>query len=249
MGKRDTVATFRKRLGELIARSGLSRAGFARQSGLDRSTLTQLLNEDAVRLPRAETIVALAAPHNVSLDWLLGLTDEGSHSAQVMEQTAIEPDADAQLRRWHEEASGFKVRYVPTGLPDQVKSGVLAPGQEIEVCAPRQRLELYAAGKGVWVGQTARQRQEQLLAAARFTARHYPAYRWFLYDGAERYAIPYSVFGQKRVAVYAGGFYLVFTGREHIAAMTAHFEDLIRHAVVQPHEMAGYLEQLAGAVT
>jgi hypothetical protein len=246
MGKRDTVATFRKRLGEVIARTGLTRAGFARKSNLDRSTLTQLLAEDAVRLPRAETILALARPHHVSLDWLLGLTDEGSLTADVMEQTAIEPDADAQLRRWYEEAAGFKVRYVPTGFPDQLKSGTLGEGQEIEVCSPIQLLELFAAGVGIWQGQTLRQRKRQLEQAASFVRQHYPAYRWFLFDGAERYSVPYTVFGPKRVAVYAGGFYLVFTGKDHIRAMTAHFEDLIRGAVMQPNEVASFLDKLAG---
>ena len=171
MGKRATVETFQKRLGEMIARAGISRAAFARKSGLDRSTLTQLLAEDAVRLPRAETIVALARPHNVSLDWLLGLTDEGSLTAEFVSPAAIEPDAaspwDERLKSWHAEAQGFKVRYVPATLPDQIKTSAIIAwetramttamaqswtenaesriahaetGSEIEVCSSRQRL-------------------------------------------------------------------------------------------------------------
>lgn len=249
MGKRDTVETFRKRLGELISRSGLSRAAFARKSGLDRSTLTQLLAVDAVRLPRAETIVALARPHNVSLDWLLGLTHEGSLTTEFLDRSAIEPDADEQLRRWHEEARGFKIRYVPTGLPDQVKGIDYIAGQEIEVCSSLQRLELYARGEGAAQSIPLRQRRRELEQASAFIAENYPAYRWFLYDERECFSVPYTVFGQKRVSVYAGGIYLVFTSSDHIRALTRHFDDLVRRAVLQPNEMANHLAKLARACT
>ena len=39
----------------------LSRSALAGHAGIDRSTLTQLLASDTVRLPRADTVVALAA--------------------------------------------------------------------------------------------------------------------------------------------------------------------------------------------
>jgi hypothetical protein len=72
----------------------------------------------------------------------------------------------------------------------------------------------------------------------------YPNYRWFLFDGRERYASPYTVFGQKRLALYAGGFYLVFSSGEHIRHFTQHFEDLVRNAVVQPNQLPGFIRQL-----
>ncbi|MGF1608550.1 MAG: helix-turn-helix domain-containing protein, partial [Kiloniellales bacterium] len=61
MDRRETVEVFRERLGEVIARSGLTRSAFASQIGLDRSTLSQLLASENVRLPRADTIAAIAA--------------------------------------------------------------------------------------------------------------------------------------------------------------------------------------------
>src|SRR3546814_18789581 len=82
MDRRRTVETFRERLSEVIARSGLSRSGFAAKAGLDRSTLSQLLSPSNDRLPRAETIAAIAKPEQVSTDWLLGLVQEtktGNH--------------------------------------------------------------------------------------------------------------------------------------------------------------------------
>jgi hypothetical protein len=72
----------------------------------------------------------------------------------------------------------------------------------------------------------------------------YPSYRWFLFDGRERYAAPYTIFGQKRAAIYMGAMYVVFTSTEHIRDLTQHFEDLIRHARVQPNEVAGFIRKL-----
>jgi transcriptional regulator with XRE-family HTH domain len=129
MQKHETVETFKERLQSLILRSGLSRAKFASRAGLDRSTLTQLLSEDNVRLPRAETIVRIAARNASSVDWLLGLSEQDHIAADIVPQLAIEPDAaspaDERLKRWHEEARGFKIRYVPATLPDQLKTDAL----------------------------------------------------------------------------------------------------------------------------
>jgi hypothetical protein len=72
----------------------------------------------------------------------------------------------------------------------------------------------------------------------------YPSYRWFLFDGRERYAAPYTVFGQKRAAIYVGSLYFVFTSTEHIRQLTQHFDDLIRQARVQPNETAGFIRKL-----
>ena len=77
MHRRETVEIFRTRLLEVIEQSGMSRSEFARRIGADRSTLSQLLSSDGTRLPRAETIAAIATVAQVSVDWLLGLSAEG----------------------------------------------------------------------------------------------------------------------------------------------------------------------------
>ena len=123
----ETVEMFRERLGEVIARSGLRRSAFARRIGIDRSTLAQLLSPANERLPRAETIAAIAADQQVSVDWLLGLSQEGPLSADLMPQPLeIEVGGDAphdeRLAQWHAEAAGYKIRYVPASLPDLLKS-------------------------------------------------------------------------------------------------------------------------------
>src|SRR5262245_47941235 len=123
----ETVEVFRDRLMEVIERSGLKHSAFARTIGIDRSTLAQLLSPRNDRLPRAETIAAIAVEWQVSADWLLGLSQEGPLSASLMPrplEIAEGGDApsDERLALWHAEAAGYKIRYVPASLPDLLKS-------------------------------------------------------------------------------------------------------------------------------
>ena len=45
-----------------------------------------------------------------------------------------------------------------------------------------------------------------------------------------------------------GDMYLVVSSVEHIRAFTRHFDDLIRHAEIGAHEVAGWIERLAAGV-
>jgi transcriptional regulator with XRE-family HTH domain len=280
MQKHETVETFKERLQSLILRSGLSRAKFASHAGLDRSTLTQLLSEDNVRLPRAETITRIAARNASSVDWLLGLSEQDHIAADIVPQLAIEPDAaspaDERLKRWHEEARGFKIRYVPATLPDQLKTDALIayesgklseraadawsgvarariayakrPDTEIEVCAPIQSFEVFALGQGIWQGLFASERRDALQHAVEILESLYPSYRLFLFDGRERFSVPYTVFGPKRVAIYVGDMYFVFSSTEHIKELTRHFDGLICSARVQPNDSPAFLRKLIAKV-
>lgn len=270
MNKLTTVATFRSRLLDLISRNELSQARFAARSGLDRSTLSQLLSEGAVRLPRSETIVKIATRNSASVDWLLGLSETDAVTADIVAQPAIASESgensNENLRKWHEDARGSKIRYVPSTLPDQLKTAAVAVhenarltraqadqlmlaikdssahmkdgGSEIEVCSSRQSLESFARGEGIWRHLPLRERRRQLQHMADALEAYYPSFRWFLFDGRENYAAPYTVFGTRRAALYVGSFYFVFTSREHIRQLTAHFDSLIRAAQVQPNETA-----------
>src|SRR5215475_8504904 len=94
MERQEAVGRFRERLSEVIARSGLSQAAFAAKVGMDRSTLSQLLSPKNDRLPRADSIVAIASAEHVSIDWLLGLSQEGAMGADILRQSVeIERDA------------------------------------------------------------------------------------------------------------------------------------------------------------
>ena len=276
MDKRETVRDFRQRMEALIARTGLSRSRFAERAGLDRSTLTQLLSAANVRLPRAETIARISVRHGVSVDWLLGLSQQDAVATDVVSQPAIEPDAgspaDERLKRWHAEAQGFKIRYVPATLPDHVKTdatiayetGKLSaavadawtgvartriaharePESEIEVCSPLQHVQAFARGEGMWQAFPADERRAQIAHMSAFLDAAYPAYRWFLFDARERFSVPYTVFGPKRAVIYAGEMYLVFTATELIREFSRHFDGLIRHARIQPHDAAAFVRAL-----
>ena len=127
LDRRITTDTFRIRLSEALTRLGVSRAEFARRAGIDRSTLTQLLSSDNVRLPRADTVASIATALNISTDWLLGLSQQTERSAEILQESIqVEVGAamptDHRLRTWYEEAVGYKIRHVPTTLPHLIQT-------------------------------------------------------------------------------------------------------------------------------
>ena len=183
MDKRRTAQIFRERLAQLLAQSQLTQSAFAQAIGIDRSALSQLTSGQNPRLPRAETLLALAERFHVSADWLLGLTEDRGVASQALNAVETEQALDEENRtameRWHLEATGQKVRYVPAQLPDLMRTpAVIAfqaassdqerrrlqrqtdrrlhfsrmPESDIEMCMPSQTLELFAAGAGVWRG-------------------------------------------------------------------------------------------------
>lgn len=271
------MSTFRQRLEEVIERSGLSRSAFAERIGVDRSTLAQVLSPTNDRLPRAETLAAIAATQQVSVDWLLGLSQEGPLAADIISQPLeIAPGAhspaDERLTRWHAEAAGYKIRYVPATLPDLLKTeeliryeyrdydqpipesrieaavarleNVRRPEGDMEVCSSLQSVESFARGEGMWRDLPAAARRRQLVHMIALTDELYPGFRWFFYSGMSRYSVPITIFGPRRAAIYIGHMFLVFNSTEHIRIFTGHFDDLIRAAVIQPHEAAGFLGRL-----
>jgi hypothetical protein len=179
---------------------------------------------------------------------------------------------DARLERWFADAVGYKVRYVPTTLPDLLKTDEVIryevrdalpavprsriavaseqlatqrrPESDLEVCSPRQGIESFGRGEGIWRELDVDQRRRQLAHMIELVTELYPTFRWFLYDGLHRYAAPMTIFGPKRAALYVGDMYLVLNSTEHIRALSARFDDLIRGAVVQPSDVVKWLEGL-----
>ncbi|MDW3207657.1 MAG: helix-turn-helix transcriptional regulator [Alphaproteobacteria bacterium] len=279
--RRETVSAFRTRLEAAMDKVGINQSGLARAIGVDRSTLSQLLSRSAERLPRADTVASMATALQVSTDWLLGLAEEPGQGAAILRESVeiARPDAiggsDKLLEQWHAEAVGYKVRYVPSSLPDLLKSDRLLafeyadyqaksaddmkvttenrlalsrnPEMEMEICCSWQALRSFAIGEGVWSDFPRDDRLEQLEYMAALLRELYPRVRLFLFDGRRVYSIPYTVFGPKRAAVFLGQMYFVFNTREHIRTLTDHFDELVRAAKVQAHEMPGYILSLKAA--
>jgi transcriptional regulator with XRE-family HTH domain len=276
------LATFRERLDEVVRRSGLNRSQFAEQAEVDRSTLSQLLSPTNRRLPRVETLVSVAASQQVSLDWLLGLSNAGAMQAEVLQEqmalkrASLAPE-DEQLLEWQREAVGYKIRYVPSTLPDLLKTDEViryelgdhvasrpeqrietaaarlewtrSPETDLECCNSVQAVRGFARGEGIWRDLPQTARVAQLDHMARLTEELYPTLRWFLFDGLQRYAAPITIYGPLRAALYLGQMYLVLTSAEHIHALTENFDDLIRGAVVHPHEIAAFLREQRGVAS
>jgi len=275
--RQDIVLTFRTRLVEAMQRLSLSKSALAKAIQIDRSTLSQLLSPENDRLPRVETLASMAAVLQVSLDWLLGLSQEARLGADILQESIeVAPSAplpvDENLRRWHLEAVGHKIRYTPLTIPDLAKTEAVLqheyrnyqarspdqmiaesqarlaysrmPDTDVEICVARQALEEFADGNGIWSGLSTQARREQLTVLRDLADELYPRLRIFLFDGLTHFAAPYTIFGRQRAAVYIGQMYFVFTTREHIRTLSTHFDDLVRAAVVQSHEVALFMNHL-----
>lgn len=277
MDRQQTVEAFRARVLELIDRGNESRSAFAAKVGMDRSTLSQLLSTDNDRLPRAESVVAIARAEQVSCDWLLGLAQNQQEGTELIragmeiESGAASP-MDERLAHWHKEAIGYKIRYIPTTLPDLLKTEEVIryecpdvsevpletsvgqvssrlsysrhPESEMEVCCAAQTLESFARGEGVWHGLDLSARRAQIERMIELTEELYPTFRWSLYDGLRHFSVPVTVFGPQRAVVYVGQLYFVFNMTDHIRVLASHFDGLVKEAVTQPTDMPAFLREL-----
>ena len=272
MDKRDLSGEFRKRLATLIERSGQNQSAFAARVGIDRSALSQMLSGASTRLPRSETLAFIAAMNGVTIDWMLGLTSREGQTGELRAALEIGEGADdpdqTLLTRWHEEAAGTKIRYVPATLPDQLKTGALIefeariagrnaisrqgeadlrlawnrrPDTDMEVCMPRQTLEQLAQGRDQFAGLRQSARRHQLEHMAMLLDELYPSFRLYLYDARTRFSAPFTVFGSSRAAVYMGGLYLVLNAVEPVRTLIRHFDGLVRGAEVEAGKVAGWV--------
>jgi transcriptional regulator with XRE-family HTH domain len=276
MDRQHTVESFSARVLELIDRGHESRSAFAARVGIDRSTLSQLLSIDNDRLPRAETVIAIARVEQVSCDWLLGLAQDPQEGTELVRaDMEIESGAgspmDERLARWHKEATGYKIRYIPTTLPDLLKTDEVIryecpdvseapletrvgqvssrlnysrqPETEMEVCCAAQTLESFARGESVWRGLDRRARRAQIERMIELTEELYPTFRWSLYNGLTHFSVPVTVFGPQRAVVYVGQLYFVFNMIDHIRVLASHFDRLVKEAVIRPTDMPAFLRE------
>lgn len=278
--KRDLAAGLRGRLAQIMADSGETQSGLARAIGVDRSTVSQLLTDAGGRMPGAHLIAAAARHFDVSADWLLGLSEHRQMASDLVDASLQVTSAtraliDDQLYQWHQQAAGYKIRHVPTGLPDMLKTRQVLrweyethlnrsteqaieaserrldwmrrTSSDLEIALPRQEIDLLARGEGYYRDLPADLRRAQLDHFAQVTDQLYPALRVCLYDARQIFSAPLTVFGPLMAAIYIGQNYLVFRDSDRVHILTAHFDQLVRHAETGARDLPALLRDLRNA--
>ena len=121
--KTKVAEIFRDRLKEALSKSKITAAELCRRSDTKQATFTQLINADEPRLPRSDTIAALAASLNVSTDWLLGLSHHPESGAEIVGRyvevgkSRVSGDTVNHWLSFFEQAKDKKVRHIPDWLP------------------------------------------------------------------------------------------------------------------------------------
>ena len=277
MDKRARSDLFRNRLQKAMELKGDTQSSLARKTGADRSTLSQILAGTTPRLPNGQLVAQCANSLDVSADWLLGLSDQPDSLEQILEQAMTMVDApraliDAQIFAWHQKAAGYKIRHVPSGLPDMVKIRSMleweyAPSlghtidlaiasaedrlnwmrqaqSDYEIALPIHELQAFARAEGYYSGCPRQIRIEQLKHLAQLTAQLYPVMRFSLFDARKIYSAPITIFGPLRAVIYLGQKYLVFRVPDRIQALSQHFDGLIREAEIGTRELPAFIGAL-----
>lgn len=279
--KRDRALTFRTRLAQVMAESAMSQAALARAIGADRSTISQLLGGQGARLPNAQIVAEAARACGVSTDWLLGLSDRPEQATDLLANALTLTRApralvDEQIFAWHREARGYKIRHVPAGLPDMLKthdllvweyaphlgrtvqqaigasedrlSWMRASGSDYEIALPLFEIESFARAEGYYTGLPAETRRAQLDQLITLTDQLYPRLRLSFFDARQLYSAPVTVFGPLLAVLYLGRNYLAFRDSARIDAFTIHFDQLVREARVTARDVPGWLDALRHAL-
>ena len=277
MNKRARSDLFRNRLQKAMDLKGDTQSSLARKTGADRSTLSQILAGTTPRLPNGQLVAQCANSLGVSADWLLGLSDQPDSLEQILEQAMTMVDApraliDAQIFTWHQKAAGYKIRHVPSGLPDMVKIRSMleweyAPSlghtidlaiasaedrlnwmrqaqSDYEIALPIHELQAFARAEGYYSGCPRQIRIEQLKHLAQLTAQLYPVMRFSLFDARKIYSAPITIFGPLLAVIYLGQKYLVFRVPDRIQALSQHFDGLIREAEISTRELPAFIGAL-----
>lgn len=279
--KRARAAGFRARLRDAMAEANISQAALARSIGVDRSTISQLLKGSGARLPNAQVVAEAARTCGVSSDWLLNLSDRPERVADVLDSALALPEArraliDEQIFNWHREAQGYKIRHVPAGLPDMLKTHDMlvweyephlgrttqqaigasqdrltwmqSSGSDYEIALPIFEMESMAHGTGYYSGLPAAVRRAQIDQFIALSRDLYPRLRLSVFDARRLYSAPVTIFGPLLAALYLGRNYIVFRDSSRIDVLTEHFDQLVREAHVSSRDVPDWLNDLSAGI-
>ena len=274
--KRLRADLFRARLGEAMRERNINQSALARRVGVDRSTISQLVKAAGARLPNAQVVAECAAALGVSADWLLGLTDRPETAADILANSLSLTEApralvDEQIFQWHKEAAGYKIRHVPAGLPDMLKTRAMMKWEyaphlgrstdqvigaaedrlewmrsaqsDYEISLPMYALTSFARGEGYYSGLDPDIRQGQIDYLLEVTQQLYPRLRVYLFDARRVFSAPVTIFGPLLAVIYIGRNYMAFRDTERVQVLTEHFDHLVREAAITARELPEFLTQ------
>lgn len=275
--KRARADQFRHRLTEAMGAARITQSALARATGADRSTISQLLNATDARLPNAQLVAECATALGVSADWLLGLTERPEQAADLLASALTMTEApraliDERIFSWHKEAAGYKIRHVPAGLPDMLKTQAFlrweyAPhlgrttdqaigasedrlnwmrgaGSDYEIALPTHEIIAFAHAQGYYSALPLDIRVAQIDRLLELHDQLYPTLRLHLFDARKLYSAPVTIFGPLLAVIYLGRNYLAFRDTERVLAITAHFDGLVREAEMSSREVPELLAKL-----
>jgi len=275
--KRERSEKFRQRLRHAMDQAQMSQSQLARSIGVDRSTISQLLKGHHVRLPNAHVVGACASALGVSADWLLTLSDKPQTAGDIMSSsmtltTAPRAPVDDRIDDWYREAEGHKIRHVPAGLPDLLKTRdmleweyaphlsrtveqaivaserrlefIQSAQSDLEIAIPTYEIRSFVAGTGHYHGLPVSIRRRQLAQFLKFCEQLYPRLRIYLFDAQRLYSAPITIFGPLLSVFYVGTYYLVFRDKERINHFTQHFDGLIREADIAARDVSDFLKSM-----
>ena len=279
--KRERARLFRDRLIQAMRDADSNQSALARAVGVDRSTISQILSTDSTRLPNAQVVGECATALGVSADWLLGLSDRPEQATDLLAASMTMTRApralvDEQIFAWHQEAAGYKIRHVPAGLPDMLKTHdflrweynphlgrttdqaigasedrlgwMRGARSDYEMALPVHDLSAFVRAEGYYNGLPAPIRLAQIDWLLTLHDQLYPSLRVFLFDARKIYSAPVTIFGPLLAVIYLGANYLAFRDTERVVAITRHFDTLIREAEVSAREFPALLQRLRSEV-
>jgi transcriptional regulator with XRE-family HTH domain len=279
--KRIRAAQFRSRLDQAMQNARTNQSALARSIGVDRSTVSQLLKSDGARLPNAQVVGECATALGVSADWLLSLSDRPETAADLLATALTVTQApralvDEQIFAWHSEAAGMKIRHVPAGLPDMLKTRAMLEWEytphlgrtthqaigasedrltwmrgaqsDYEIALPLHELTSFARAEGYYAGLAPDLRRDQLDRLELLHDQLYPRLRVYLFDARRLFSAPLTVFGSMLAVLYLGRNYLAFRDTERVSAFTAHFDQLVREAAVTARDFPNQVNALISEI-
>ena len=279
--KRDRANLFRQRLAQAIDAANATQSALARETGVDRSTISQLLRDDGPRLPNAQLVAECASNLGVSADWLLGLSERPEQASDLVAASLTVTEApralvDERIFGWHQDAEGYKIRHVPAGLPDLMKSRDMLRWEyephlgrttdqaigasqdrldwmqqarsDYEIAVPIHDLRSMAQAEGYYQGLPKELRAAQLDRITELHDALYPRLRLHLFDARRLFSAPVTIFGPLLAVIYLGSNYLAFRDSDRIDIITRHFDQLVRQAVIGDRDVPNFIAELKSAL-